>query len=159
MPSSIAPCPRPLFVARLYRVTDAAPENAQLSSGTATNDCDLEPVGYEFFTQTFMLHEEIVVWTLPSRSLYVWVHVTCAHLVSNWVVWCNLDCIIMYDICLCKDILMHAHLVYFLFTMFLFHKQDLKAQIIAILEAVGTLQWMNIFGVKNRDTLTHKTTW
>jgi hypothetical protein len=64
----------------------------------------------------------------------------------------------MYAICLCKDILLHLHLVYFLFTIFLFHKQDSKAQITAIHLIIGTLQRMNIFGVENRDTLTHKTT-
>jgi len=42
--------------------------------------------------------------------------------------------------------------------MFLFHKQDSKAQITAIHLIIGTLQRMNIFGVENRDTLTHKTT-
>jgi hypothetical protein len=42
--------------------------------------------------------------------------------------------------------------------MFLCHKQDSKAQITAIHLIIGTLQRMNIFGVENRDTLTHKTT-
>jgi len=42
--------------------------------------------------------------------------------------------------------------------MFLYRKQDSKAQITAIHLIIGTLQRMNIFGVENRDTLTHKTT-
>ncbi|AQK62294.1 Vacuolar protein sorting-associated protein 35B [Zea mays] len=62
----------------------------------AANDCDLEPVAYEFFTQAFILYEEEIT--------------------------------------------------------------DSKAQITAIHLIIGTLQRMNIFGVENRDTLTHKTT-
>ncbi|OEL22789.1 Vacuolar protein sorting-associated protein 35B, partial [Dichanthelium oligosanthes] len=62
----------------------------------AANDCDLEPVAYEFFTQAFILYEEEIA--------------------------------------------------------------DSKAQITAIHLIIGTLQRMNIFGVENRDTLTHKTT-
>uniref|UniRef100_A0A453M4A9 Vacuolar protein sorting-associated protein 35 n=1 Tax=Aegilops tauschii subsp. strangulata TaxID=200361 RepID=A0A453M4A9_AEGTS len=62
----------------------------------AANDCDLEPVAYEFFTQAFILYEEEIA--------------------------------------------------------------DSKAQITALHLIIGTLQRMNIFGVENRDTLTHKTT-
>ena len=36
--------------------------------------------------------------------------------------------------------------------------QDSKAQVTAIHLIIGTLQRMNIFGVENRDTLTHKAT-
>lgn len=36
--------------------------------------------------------------------------------------------------------------------------QDSKAQVTAIHLITGTLQRMNIFGVENRDTLTHKAT-
>lgn len=43
-------------------------------------------------------------------------------------------------------------------TMFVCYMQDSKAQITAIHLIIGTLQRMNIFGVENRDTLTHKTT-
>ena len=38
------------------------------------------------------------------------------------------------------------------------HEQDSKAQITALHLIIGTLQRMSIFGVENRDTLTHKTT-
>ncbi|VFQ81941.1 unnamed protein product [Cuscuta campestris] len=62
----------------------------------AANDCDLEPVAYEFFTQAFVLYEEEVA--------------------------------------------------------------DSKAQVTAIHLIIGTLQRMNVFGVENRDTLTHKAT-
>ena len=37
-------------------------------------------------------------------------------------------------------------------------KQDSKAQITAIHLIIGTLQRMHVFGVENRDTLTHKAT-
>lgn len=36
--------------------------------------------------------------------------------------------------------------------------QDSKAQITAIHLIIGTLQKMHVFGVENRDTLTHKAT-
>lgn len=36
--------------------------------------------------------------------------------------------------------------------------QDSKAQVTAIHLIIGTLQKMNVFGVENRDTLTHKAT-
>uniref|UniRef100_A0ACD5X9V1 Uncharacterized protein n=1 Tax=Avena sativa TaxID=4498 RepID=A0ACD5X9V1_AVESA len=67
-----------------------------LQCAEAANDCDLEPVAYEFFTQAFILYEEEIT--------------------------------------------------------------DSKAQITALHLIIGTLQRMNIFGVENRDTLTHKTT-
>ncbi|KAL9395494.1 hypothetical protein Peur_009747 [Populus x canadensis] len=62
----------------------------------AANDCDLEPVAYEFFTQAFILYEEEVA--------------------------------------------------------------DSKAQVTALHLIIGALQRMNVFGVENRDTLTHKAT-
>ncbi|KAK9165108.1 hypothetical protein Scep_000299 [Stephania cephalantha] len=76
-----------------------APELAlklYLQCAEAANDCDLELVAYEFFTQAFILYEEEVA--------------------------------------------------------------DSKAQVTAIHLIIGTLQRMNIFGVENRDTLTHKAT-
>ncbi|XP_020092170.1 vacuolar protein sorting-associated protein 35B-like [Ananas comosus] len=67
-----------------------------LQCAEAANDCDLEPVAYEFFTQAFILYEEEIA--------------------------------------------------------------DSKAQVTAIHLIIGTLQRVNVFGVENRDTLTHKTT-
>ncbi|KAL2319185.1 hypothetical protein Fmac_033061 [Flemingia macrophylla] len=67
-----------------------------LQCAEAANDCDLEPVAYEFFTQAFVLYEEEIA--------------------------------------------------------------DSKAQVTAIHLIIGTLQRMNVFGVENRDTLTHKAT-
>ncbi|KAK7382938.1 hypothetical protein VNO78_28602 [Psophocarpus tetragonolobus] len=67
-----------------------------LQCAEAANDCDLEPVAYEFFTQAFVLYEEEIA--------------------------------------------------------------DSKAQITAIHLIIGSLQRMNVFGVENRDTLTHKAT-
>ncbi|XP_020529558.1 vacuolar protein sorting-associated protein 35B isoform X3 [Amborella trichopoda] len=67
-----------------------------LQCAEAANDCDLEPVAYEFFTQAFILYEEEVA--------------------------------------------------------------DSKAQVTAIHLIIGTLQRMTVFGVENRDTLTHKAT-
>eukprot|EP00262_Sarcandra_glabra_P014219 TRINITY_DN40_c3_g1_i2.p1 TRINITY_DN40_c3_g1~~TRINITY_DN40_c3_g1_i2.p1 ORF type:complete len:768 (+),score=152.45 TRINITY_DN40_c3_g1_i2:216-2306(+) len=77
--------PSPELALRLY-----------LQCAEAANDCDLEPVAYEFFTQAFILYEEEVA--------------------------------------------------------------DSKAQVTAIHLIIGTLQRMGIFGVENRDTLTHKAT-
>ncbi|KAI3464810.1 hypothetical protein Pfo_021473 [Paulownia fortunei] len=77
--------PSPELALRLY-----------LQCAEAANDCDLEPVAYEFFTQAFVLYEEEVA--------------------------------------------------------------DSKAQVTAIHLIIGTLQRMNVFGVENRDTLTHKAT-
>ncbi|CAL9135708.1 unnamed protein product [Musa textilis] len=77
--------PSPELALRLY-----------LQCAEAANDCDLEPVAYEFFTQAFILYEEEVA--------------------------------------------------------------DSKAQVTAIHLIIGTLQRMNVFGVENRDTLTHKAT-
>ncbi|XP_022871097.1 vacuolar protein sorting-associated protein 35B-like isoform X3 [Olea europaea var. sylvestris] len=77
--------PAPELALRLY-----------LQCAEAANDCDLEPVAYEFFTQAFVLYEEEVA--------------------------------------------------------------DSKAQVTAIHLIIGTLQRMNVFGVENRDTLTHKAT-
>ena len=55
------------------------------------------------------------------------------------------------------------YLLLFPFPVATFHKlyhleQDSKAQVTAIHLIIGTLQRMNIFGVENRDTLTHKAT-
>ncbi|KAK9129430.1 hypothetical protein Sjap_009917 [Stephania japonica] len=77
--------PAPELALRLY-----------LQCAEAANDCDLELVAYEFFTQAFILYEEEIA--------------------------------------------------------------DSKAQVTAIHLIIGTLQRMNIFGVENRDTLTHKAT-
>ncbi|KMZ57484.1 Vacuolar protein sorting 35 [Zostera marina] len=67
-----------------------------LQCAEASNDCDLEDVAYESFTQAFILYEEEV--------------------------------------------------------------SDSRAQITAIHLIIGTLQRMSVFGVENRDTLTHKAT-
>ncbi|XP_028950058.1 vacuolar protein sorting-associated protein 35B isoform X1 [Malus domestica] len=82
---SLSSVPSPELALRLY-----------LECAEASNDCDLEPVAYEFFTQAFILYEEEVA--------------------------------------------------------------DSKAQVTAIHLIIGTLQRMNVFGVENRDTLTHKAT-
>ncbi|KAL2988280.1 hypothetical protein AAZX31_11G077300 [Glycine max] len=76
-----------------------APELAlqlYLQCAEAANDCELEPVAYEFFTQAYILYEEEI--------------------------------------------------------------SDSRAQITAIHLIIGTLQRMHVFGVENRDTLTHKAT-
>ncbi|KAK8703028.1 hypothetical protein V6N13_021359 [Hibiscus sabdariffa] len=76
-----------------------APELAlqlYLQCAEAANDCDLEPVAYEFFTQAYILYEEEI--------------------------------------------------------------SDSRAQITAIHLIIGTLQRMHVFGVENRDTLTHNAT-
>ncbi|XP_057759848.1 vacuolar protein sorting-associated protein 35A-like isoform X1 [Arachis stenosperma] len=67
-----------------------------LQCAEAANDCELEPVAYEFFTQAYILYEEEIS---DSRA-----QITCIHLI------------------------------------------------------IGTLQRMHVFGVENRDTLTHKAT-
>lgn len=77
--------PAPELALRLY-----------LQCAEAANDCDLEPVAYEFLTQAFVLYEEEIA--------------------------------------------------------------DSKAQVTAIHLIIGTLQRMHVFGVENRDTLTHKAT-
>jgi vacuolar protein sorting-associated protein 35 len=77
--------PSPELALRLY-----------LQCAEAANDCNIEAVAYEFFTQAFVLYEEEVA--------------------------------------------------------------DSKAQVTAIHLIIGTLQRMNVFGVENRDTLTHKAT-
>ncbi|KAK4429405.1 Vacuolar protein sorting-associated protein 35B [Sesamum alatum] len=82
---SLSVVPSPELALRLY-----------LQCAEAANDCDLEPVAYDFFTQAFVLYEEEIA--------------------------------------------------------------DSKAQVTAIHLIIGTLQRMNVFGVENRDTLTHKAT-
>ncbi|KAL8172125.1 hypothetical protein V2J09_023929 [Rumex salicifolius] len=77
--------PSPEVALRLY-----------LQCAEAANDCDLEAIAYEFFTQAFLLYEEEIA--------------------------------------------------------------DSKAQFTAIHLIIGTLQRMHVFGVENRDTLTHKAT-
>lgn len=76
-----------------------APELAlalYLQCAEAANDCELEPVAYEFFTQAYILYEEEI--------------------------------------------------------------SDSKAQVTAMNLITGTLQRMHVFGVENRDALTHKAT-
>ncbi|XP_048226653.1 vacuolar protein sorting-associated protein 35B-like isoform X2 [Ricinus communis] len=82
---ALSSVPSPELALRLY-----------LQCAEAANNCDLEPVAYEFFTQAFVLYEEEIA--------------------------------------------------------------DSKAQLTAIHLIIGTLQRMNVFGVENRDTLTHKAT-
>ncbi|CAL1383878.1 unnamed protein product [Linum trigynum] len=67
-----------------------------LQCAEAANDCELEPIAYDFFTQAYVLYEEEIA--------------------------------------------------------------DSKAQVTAIHLIVGTLQRMQVFGIENRDTLTHKAT-
>ncbi|KAI4381781.1 hypothetical protein MLD38_007824 [Melastoma candidum] len=67
-----------------------------LQCAEAANDCDLEPVACEFFTQAYILYEEEI--------------------------------------------------------------SDSKAQVTALNLIIGTLQRMHVFGIENRDTLTHKAT-
>ncbi|KAJ8764256.1 hypothetical protein K2173_005996 [Erythroxylum novogranatense] len=82
---SLSAVPSPELALRLY-----------LQCAEAANDCDLEPVAYEFFTQAYILYEEEV--------------------------------------------------------------SDSRAQVTALHLIIGTLQRMHVFGVENRDTLTHKAT-
>lgn len=82
---ALATVPAPELALRLY-----------LQCAEAANDCDLEPVAYEFFTQAYILYEEEI--------------------------------------------------------------SDSKSQVTAIHLIIGTLQRMHVFGVENRDTLTHKAT-
>ncbi|XP_057964926.1 vacuolar protein sorting-associated protein 35B-like [Malania oleifera] len=82
---ALSTIPAPELALRLY-----------LECAEAANDSDLEPVGYEFFTQAYILYEEEIA--------------------------------------------------------------DSKAQVTAIHLIIGTLQRMHVFGVENRDTLTHKAT-
>ncbi|XP_021907957.1 vacuolar protein sorting-associated protein 35A-like [Carica papaya] len=77
--------PAPELALRLY-----------LQCAEAANDCELEPIAYEFFTQAYILYEEEI--------------------------------------------------------------SDSKAQVTALHLIIGTLQRMHVFGVENRDTLTHKAT-
>ncbi|XP_020535409.1 vacuolar protein sorting-associated protein 35B isoform X4 [Jatropha curcas] len=88
---ALSSVPSPELALRLYLQCAEQTTHPQ-----AANDCDLEPVAYEFFTQAFVLYEEEIV--------------------------------------------------------------DSKAQVTAIHLIIGTLQRMNVFGVENRDTLTHKAT-
>ncbi|XAR58002.1 hypothetical protein NMG60_11026328, partial [Bertholletia excelsa] len=82
---ALSTVPAPELALRLY-----------LECAEAANDCDLEPVSYEFFTQAYILYEEEI--------------------------------------------------------------SDSRAQVTAIHLIIGTLQKMHVFGVENRDTLTHKAT-
>ncbi|KAM7517286.1 hypothetical protein LguiA_006869 [Lonicera macranthoides] len=82
---ALSSVPSPELALRLY-----------LQCAEAANDCNIEAVAYEFFTQAFVLYEEEVA--------------------------------------------------------------DSKAQVTAIHLIIGTLQRMHVFGVENRDTLTHKAT-
>lgn len=67
-----------------------------LQCAEAADDCDLEPVAYEFFTQAYILYEEEI--------------------------------------------------------------SDSREQVTAIHLMIGTLQRMHVFGIENRDALTHKAT-
>ncbi|KAJ6306304.1 hypothetical protein OIU78_021592 [Salix suchowensis] len=82
---ALSSVPSPELALRLY-----------LQCAESANDCDLEPVAYDFFTKAFILYEEEVA--------------------------------------------------------------DSKAQVTAIHLITGALQRMNVYGVENRDTLTHKAT-
>ncbi|KAK6922560.1 Vacuolar protein sorting-associated protein 35 [Dillenia turbinata] len=82
---ALSAVPVPELALRLY-----------LQCAEAANDCDLEPVAYEFFAQAYILYEEEIA--------------------------------------------------------------DSKAQITALHLIIGTLQRMHVFGIENRDTLTHKAT-
>ncbi|GMH06564.1 hypothetical protein Nepgr_008404 [Nepenthes gracilis] len=82
---SLSNVPAPELALRLY-----------LQCAEAANDCDIEPVAYEFFTQAYILYEEEIT--------------------------------------------------------------DSRAQVTAVHLIIGTLQRMHVFGVENRDTLTHKAT-
>lgn len=82
---ALSSVPVPELALRLY-----------LQCAEAADDCDLEPVAYEFFTQAYLLYEEEI--------------------------------------------------------------SDSKAQVTALHLIIGTLQRMHVFGVENRDTLTHKAT-
>lgn len=82
---ALSSIPAPDLALRLY-----------LQCAEAANDCDLEPVAYEFFTQAYIIYEEEI--------------------------------------------------------------SDSRAQVTAIHLIIGTLQRMHVFGVENRDTLTHKAT-
>lgn len=82
---ALSSVPSPELALRLY-----------LQCAEAANDCDLEHVAYDFFTQAFILYEEEIA--------------------------------------------------------------DSKSQVTAIHLIIGSLQRMNVFGVENRDTLTHKAT-
>ncbi|KAL3525241.1 hypothetical protein ACH5RR_013613 [Cinchona calisaya] len=82
---ALSSVPVPELALRLY-----------LQCAEAADDCDLEPVAYEFFTQAYLLYEEEI--------------------------------------------------------------SDSKSQVTAIHLIIGTLQRMHVFGVENRDTLTHKAT-
>jgi vacuolar protein sorting-associated protein 35 len=110
----------------------------------AANDCDLEPVAYEFFTQAFILYEEEIA-VCPSPALFPMCVLVYATLFQY------MNCLTPSIHCLCI-------MFYFFCIIFLCHTQDSKAQITAIHLIIGTLHRMNIFGVENRDTLTHKTT-
>ncbi|KAL8134817.1 vacuolar protein sorting-associated protein 35A-like [Apium graveolens] len=85
MIEALSVIPVPELALRLY-----------LQCAEAANDCDLEPVAYEFFTQAYILYEEEI--------------------------------------------------------------SDSKAQVTAIHLIIGSLQRLHVFGVENRDTLTHKAT-
>ncbi|XP_028102503.1 vacuolar protein sorting-associated protein 35B-like isoform X6 [Camellia sinensis] len=99
----VAPTPKKIFQLLNQTVeallTVPVPELAlrlYLQCAEAANDCDLEPVAYEFFTQAYILYEEEI--------------------------------------------------------------SDSRAQVTAIHLIIGTLQRIHVFGVENRDTLTHKAT-
>lgn len=96
-----------------------------LCDNQAANDCDLEPVAYEFFTQAFVLYEEEIAVLTDNKILF-------------------------------KIFLISQRWPFLIHLLIMF--QDSKAQVTAIHLIIGTLQRMNVFGVENRDTLTHKAT-
>jgi vacuolar protein sorting-associated protein 35 len=95
----------------------------------AAGDCGLEPVAYEFFTQAFVLYEEEVSVSQEADPSHCdW----CAPAVKTW----------------------HSMLI----DIAVWGLQDSKAQVTALQLIIGTLQRTWVFGVENRDTLTHKAT-
>jgi len=109
----------------------------------AANDCDLEPVAYEFFTQAFILYEEEVVV------------ITCMPFPSTRATHKEWPSVHVLEI---KSVVGHIYLINlfinYIYTLF----QDSKAQVTAMHLIIGALQRMNVLGVENRDTLTHKAT-
>jgi vacuolar protein sorting-associated protein 35 len=100
-----------------------------LQCAEAAGDCGLEPVAYEFFTQAFVLYEEEVSVSQEADPSHCdW----CAPAVKTW----------------------HSMLI----DIAVWGLQDSKAQVTALQLIIGTLQRTGVFGVENRDTLTHKAT-
>ena len=94
----------------------------------AANDCGLEPVAYEFFTQAYILYEEEISVSWIGSFVLV--------LIVSYI-----NYSLLWLCCRATFIL-----------------QDSKAQVTALHLIIGTLQKMHVFGVENRETLTHKAT-